>query len=133
MKKSIWLLGVVLLLVGCNDQEKVVMYPETNDEQMSKEIQKLLEEAKEIEEANVVFMQNELFVAMQLKPFDKWKKQKYEKDWKKKLEKKFPDETVHVSTDFKLFWESTKLMDEKNHEKVLEKIQKLKKLAKEET
>lgn len=109
------------------------MYPETNDEQMSKEIQKLLEEAKEIEEANVVFMQNELFVAMQLKPFDKWKKQKYEKDWKKKLEKKFPDETVHVSTDFKLFWESTKLMDEKNHEKVLEKIQKLKKLAKEET
>ncbi|WP_234417325.1 MULTISPECIES: YhcN/YlaJ family sporulation lipoprotein [unclassified Lysinibacillus] len=126
-------MGVVLLLVGCNDQEKVVMYPETNDEQMSKEIQKLLEEAKEIEEANVVFMQNELFVAMQLKPFDKWKKQKYEKDWKKKLEKKFPDETVHVSTDFKLFWESTKLMDEKNHEKVLEKIQKLKKLAKEET
>ncbi len=126
-------MGVVLLLVGCNDREKVVMYPDTNDEQVSKEIRELLEEAKAIEEANVVFLQDELFVAMQLKPFEKWKKQKYEKDWKKKLEKRFPNEKVHVSTDFKLFWESKKLMDVKNHEKVLEKIKKLKKLAKEET
>ena len=132
MRKG-WLLIGILLLAGCGERDKVMMYPNSGDEQEVKEIQQILEEADEIEQANVVFVQNELFVSLQLKPFDKWKKQKHEKQWKEKLEKKFPNETVEVSTDFKLFWETTKLMEEKNQQKVLDELHKLKKLAKEET
>ena len=132
MRKG-WLLIGILLLAGCGERDKVVMYPNSGDEQVAKEIQQILDKADEIEQANVVFLQNELFVSIQLKPFDKWKKKKHEKKWKEKLEKKFPNETVHVSADYKLFWESTKLMEEKNQQKVLDELQKLKKLAKEET
>ena len=132
MKKGLLLIGI-LLLAGCGERDKVMMYPNQGDEQQAKEIQKVLEKADEIEKANVLFLQNELFVSIQLKPFDKWNKKKHEKKWKEKLEKDFPNETVHVSTDFKLFWESTKLLEEKNQQKVMDEIQKLKKLAKEET
>lgn len=132
MRKG-WLLIGLLLLAGCGEREKVMMYPNSSDEQEAKGIKQTLEKADEIEKANVVFLQNELFVSLQLKPFDKWNKQKHEKEWKEKLEKEFPNETVHVSSDFKLFWESTKLMEEKDQQKVLDEVQKLKKLIKEET
>ena len=132
MRKG-WLLIGILLLAGCGEREKVMMYPNEGDEQKAKEIQQLIEKADEVDQANVLLLQNELFVSLQLKPFDKWKKQKHEKKWKEKLEKRFPNETVHVSTDYKLFWESKKLMEEKNQQKVLDKLHKLKKLAKEET
>ena len=133
MQKGIWFVCLMLLLVGCGEREKVSVHPSTSDEKQAQEIKKLIEKSEEVEEANVVFMHNELFVALQLKPLKKWKKQKIENQWKEKLESQYSDQTVHVSTDFKLFWESTKLMDEQDTKKVLEKIQQLKKLAKEET
>jgi hypothetical protein len=132
MRKG-WLLIGILLLAGCGEREKVMMYPNEGDEQQAKKIQQILEDADEVDQANVLFLQNELFVSLQLKPFDKWNKRKHEEKWKKKLEKNFPNETVHVSTDFKLFWESTKLMEEKDQQKVMDELQELKKLAKEET
>ncbi|MEK4629790.1 MAG: YhcN/YlaJ family sporulation lipoprotein [Solibacillus sp.] len=135
MQKGIWFVCLMLLLVGCNDREKVTIYPSTStdDEQQAQEIKRLIEKSDQVEEANVVFMHNELFVALQLKPLKKWNKQKIENQWKEKLESQYTNQTVHVSTDFKLFWESSKLMEEKDTEKVLDKIQQLKKLAKEET
>lgn len=133
MQKGWLFVFFVLLLGGCNEREKVTMYPLKNVTQQYQEVQQLLEHSDEIEEVNVLYMYNELFVAMQLKPLEKWNREKIEKQWIEKLEKQFPNETVHVSTDFKLFWESAKLMDEQNHEKVMDKLQQLKKLAKEET
>lgn len=135
MQKGIWFVCLMLLLVGCNDREKVTIYPSTStdDEQQAQEIKRLIEKSDQVEEANVVFMHNELFVALQLKPLKKWNKQKIENQWKEKLESQYTNQTVHVSTDFKLFWESSKLMEEKDTEKVLDKIQQLKNLAKEET
>ena len=135
MQKGIWFVCLMLLLVGCNDREKVTIYPSTStdDEQQAQEIKRLIEKSDQVEEANVVFMHNELFVALQLKPLKKWNKQKIENQLKEKLESQYTNQTVHVSTDFKLFWESSKLMEEKDTEKVLDKIQQLKKLAKEET
>lgn len=133
MQKGWLFVFCVLLLGGCSEREKVTMYPSKNVTQQYQEVQQLLEHSDEIEEVNVLYMYNELFVAMQLKPLEKWNREKIEKQWIEKLEKQFPNETVHVSTDFKLFWESAKLMDEQNHEKVMDKLQQLKKLAKEET
>ena len=77
MRKG-WLLIGLLLLAGCGEREKVMMYPNEGDEQKAKEIQQLIEKADEVDQANVLLLQNELFVSLQLKPFDKWKKQKHE-------------------------------------------------------
>lgn len=131
--KAFMALSLLLILAGCNDREKVVTYELTDNVQNQKEIEKLLKEDDAIEQANLLVIEDELFVAMQLKPFEKWNRQKIEQDWKKKLEDKFSDSKVNVSADFKMFWESAKLMEEKDQKKMLKELHALKKLAKEET
>ncbi|ATP39136.1 hypothetical protein CSE16_03330 [Solibacillus sp. R5-41] len=133
MRKWIVVLSFVLLVVGCDEREKVAVYQSVNDEQNKQEIQHLLKEANVIDEANVILLNDELFVAMQVKPWKKWNRMKVEESWKKKLEQKFTDLNVTVSTDFKLFWETSKILEEQDQQDVHEKIQVLKKLAKEET
>lgn len=122
---------VILLLCGCAEQQKIALYEETNATEKQQQIKGQLEEAKEIDAANIVVLYDEIFVALQLKPLHKWNKQKIEKQWQKKLEEQFPNGTVHVSADFKLHWESTKLL-ERDPGEVMNKITELKKLAKEE-
>ncbi|MER1984538.1 MAG: YhcN/YlaJ family sporulation lipoprotein [Solibacillus sp.] len=131
MRKGV-LCFCIFLLVGCGEQEKFATYEQTNMEEKQQQIKGKLKEAKEIEAANIVVIYDEIFVALQVNPWQKWNKQKIEKRWQKKLEKEFPNDTVHVSTDFKLHWESTKLL-EQDQGKVMDKIEQLKKLAKEET
>lgn len=129
-----WLIAVLfLLLAGCSEQERIRSYSKTSDEQLQHQIAQIMEENEAIERANIIALENELFVAMQLKPFSKWKKQKIETQWQQKLEKQFEENAVLISADFKLYWESSKLLDEVNKQKVLEELQRLKKLSKEET
>ena len=133
MRKALLGISLVLILTGCGDREKVMTYSKTDNTQHQHEVEKLFEKDSEIEQVNIVVIENELFVAMQLKPLKKWNRQKIEDRWKKKLEKQFSGSTVNVSADFKMFWESTKLMEEKKKKKMLKELQHLKKLAKEET
>lgn len=133
MRKWIVIACFALLLVGCSEREKVFVYQPVNDEKNKQEIQHLLKEANEIDEVNVVFLNDELVVAMQVKPWEKWRRKKVEESWKKKLEEKFANLNVTVSTDFKIFWETSKITDQQDQQAVHEKIQHLKKLAKEET
>lgn len=133
MRKAFMALSLLLLLAGCNDREKVLTYAMTDNVQNQQEVEKLLEADSAIEQANILVIEDELFVAMQLKPMEKWNRQKIEQDWQKKLEKQFSDSTVNVSADFKMFWESTKLMEEKDQQKMMKELSQLKKLAKEET
>lgn len=131
MRKGV-LCFCVLLLTGCGAQEKIATYEQTNMAEKQQQIKAELAEAKEIDAANIVVVYDEIFVALQVKPWQKWSKQKIEKNWQKKLEQEFPNDTVHVSADFKMHWESTKLLEEEQG-KVLDEIEQLKKLAKEET
>ncbi|MGN7477109.1 YhcN/YlaJ family sporulation lipoprotein [Solibacillus silvestris] len=133
MRKLLVGMSLLLLLAGCNEREKVSTYSMTDNEQHQHEVEQLFEKDPEVEQANIVVIENELFVAMQLKPMKKWNRKKIEERWQKKLEKQFSDSTVNVSADFKMFWESSKLMDEKDQHKMLQELQHLKKLSKEET
>ncbi|MEG0383491.1 MAG: YhcN/YlaJ family sporulation lipoprotein [Solibacillus sp.] len=133
MRKWFVVACFALLLVGCGEREKVFVYQSVNDEKNKQEIQHLLKEAKGIDEANVIFLNDELVVAMQVKPWEKWHRKKVEEKWKSKFEEKFTNLNVTVSTDFKLFWETSKITEEQDQQAVHEKIQHLKKLAKEET
>ncbi|MGE7022826.1 YhcN/YlaJ family sporulation lipoprotein [Solibacillus cecembensis] len=133
MRKWFVVACFALLLVGCGEREKVFVYQSGNEEQNKQEIQHLLKEADVVDEANVIFLNDELFVAIQVKPWKKWNRMKVEESWQKKLEQKFTNLNVTVSTDFKMFWETTKIIDEQGQQDVQEKIHDLKKLAKEET
>lgn len=132
--KNKWLgLFLLVLMAGCSEQEQVETYTNTNDDKLQSEIAQLFKDDDQIEHANILLVDNEIFVALQLKPFAKWKKQKIEEKWQKKIEKQFKEKAVLVSTDFKLYWESSKLLEEKSQQKVQKKLEHLKKLAKEET
>ena len=70
---------------------------------------------------------------MQVKPWLRYKKKKIEKKVEEDLKKEFPNADLIVSTDFKLYWESTKLIDQNDKEKLNDEVDQLKKLSKEET
>lgn len=126
-------LSCFILLAGCGREEKVEMYQHIDDKEKKTELKEMVEKSKDIDQANVILVGDKLLAAIQVNPWKRYKKQKIESEWQKKLEKKYPNLKVVVSTDFKLYWESTKLLEEADRQKVKDKIDSLKKLAKEET
>jgi len=122
------------VLVGCGDtKEKLSTFYATYDDEKSNKIEAILEQEKDIEHANVIFIEDKILVAMQVKPWLRYKKKKIEKKVEEDLKKEFPNADLIVSSDFKLHWESTKLIDENDKEKLNDEVDQLKKLSKEET
>ncbi len=134
MRGMLLALCCCLLLVGCSSpDEKITTFYATYDGEKEKQIEKTLEKQKDIEHANVIFIDDQLLVAMQVKPWKKYKKKSIEKKVEEELKKEYPNLQLIVSADFKLHWESAKLI-EKNETKGLdEKLKDLGELAKEET
>lgn len=134
MRKTLTIfLSCFILLAGCGREEKVEMYQHIDDKEKKTELKEMVEKSKDIDQANIILVGDKLLAAIQVNPWKRYKKQKIESEWQKKLEKKYPNLKVVVSTDFKLYWESTKLLEEADRQKVTDKIDSLKKLAKEET
>ena len=95
--KNKWLVLFLLLLVaGCSEKGQVETYKNTNDDKLQSEVAQLFKDDDQIEQANILLVENEIFVALQLKPFTKWKKQEIEEKWQKKIEKKFKKKAVLV-------------------------------------
>ena len=123
-----------VVLVGCGDtKEKLSTFYATYDDEKANKIEAILEQEKDIDHANVIFIEDKILVAMQVKPWLRYKKKKIEKKVEEDLKKEFTTSDLIVSSDFKLHWESTKLIDENDKEKLNDEVDQLKKLAKEET
>ena len=123
-----------IVLVGCgNAEEKLSTFYATYDGEKATKIEEVLQQEKDIEHANVIVMEDKILVAMQVKPWLRYKKQKIEKRVEEDLKKELPNSDLIVSTDFKLHWESEKLIEKNDKEKLNEEIDQLKKLSKEET
>lgn len=131
MKKMVFPLLLAFLLAGCNGQTLKVNNAAGQEEK--EELASILEKEDEIYSGRAIFVEDQLLVAVQAKPWLDYKKTKIEKNLKKKLEKTFPDYDITVSSDFKLYWEAQKLLTEEDLEKTMKKVNKLKKLKKEET
>lgn len=80
-----------------------------------------------------IMVEDELLIAIQVKPWLGFKEQKVEKRLQKEIEEKYPDLNVLVSSDYKMHWETQKLLEEQDEKKVTDELKKLKELAKEET
>ena len=123
-----------VVLVGCGDtKEKLSTFYATYDDEKASKIEGVLQQEKDIEHANIIFIEDKILVAMQVKPWLRYKKKKIEKKVEEDLTKEFPSSDLIVSTDFKLHWESQKLIDKNNKEKLNDEVDQLKKLSKEET
>jgi hypothetical protein len=135
MKRGLLLL-VAFLLVGCNDEK--IDFLSTNDDQANKEQQQqvaqIVKDDQRVRRVTALFTTDAAIVGIEVKPFSKWKKQQYEKEWQKEIEKALPNKNVLVSTDLKIILETDKLIREKETDKKInKKIEKLKALTKEET
>ena len=134
MRKILLAVCCCLVLVGCGDtEEKLSTFYATHDDEKASKIEDVLQQEKDIEHANIIFVEDKILVAMQVKPWLRYKKKKIEKKVEEDLKKEFPNADLIVSTDFKLHWESQKLIDNNDKEKLNEEVDQLKKLAKEET
>ena len=123
------LLLSIFILSGCTEKEKFIVYGSPQNE---KELETVLKEEDYIERTTVIQHEDKMLVAVQIKPWDKWRKAKYEKKLQKKFEELYPDKEVFVSADYKIYYEANKAKKNKlEDEKISDKIKELKKLAKE--
>lgn len=134
MRKILLAVCCCVVLVGCGDtKEKLATFYATYDDEKASKIEAILQQEKDVEHANIIFIEDKILVAMQVKPWLRYKKKKIEKKVEEDLKKEFPNADLIVSTDFKLHWESTKLIDKNDKEKLNDEVDELKKLSKEET
>ena len=126
------LLCIPLFLFGCSG-EQTVEVKNTVDHQSEIDVKEVIQNSNEVYAGNVIFVDDQLLVAVQAKPWLDYKKKKIEKRLKEQIEEKVPNIEVFVSADYKLYWETQKLLEQKDEKKVSDEVEKLKKLAKEET
>lgn len=132
------LLGIMLpllvsmsLLSGCNEKEKFIVYGSPENE---KEVEAILKEHDFVDKTTVIEYDDSMLVAVQIKPWDKWKKAKLEKKLQKEFDEKYPNKDVLVSADYKIFYEANKIKKDKIEDnKLSDKIKELKELSKEES
>jgi Sporulation lipoprotein YhcN/YlaJ (Spore_YhcN_YlaJ) len=153
MKKACLFLMVFLLGVfGCNgtaenSQSHNVTrtgYQQNNstlpayDQSPSKKAEEKVKKMEEVTEVVAVNTDKELLVAFKIKHLQRFRLKKIESKVDKQLKKAFPDHKLTVSSDLKIFIETSKLKDKMKREKlskkeVSKKIEKITKLSKEQT
>lgn len=125
------LLVSMSLLSGCNEKEKFIVYGSPENE---KEVEAILKEHDFVDKTTVIQYDDSMLVAVQIKPWDKWKKAKLEKKLQKEFDEKYPNKDVLVSADYKIFYEANKIKKDKIEDnKLSDKIKELKELSKEES
>jgi hypothetical protein len=146
VKVALLILMVIGLCIGCSGNQNQDADVDLNVSQVSKPIsQTVANQAtenvsmeEEISDVMAVNSDKELLVAIKVKQFDRFHLKKIEKNIKSDLEKRYPDYSILVSADQKMYFELVKL-DEKLQKntlsmKNLEKdIKKIKSLMKEQS
>ncbi|HWK22459.1 MAG TPA: YhcN/YlaJ family sporulation lipoprotein [Ureibacillus sp.] len=133
MKKLAGLFLIPLFLIGCSNEQTIEVSGIAADEGTKVEIEDMIRNTEEVQTGTAILVDDELLVAIQVNPLLGYKEQKIEKRLQKEIEEKYPDLDVLVSSDFKMHWETQKLLKEDDEKKVTDEMKKLKSLAKEET
>ncbi len=91
MRKILLAVCCCVVLVGCGDtEEKLSTFYATYDDEKASKIEEILQQEKDIEHANIIFIEDKILVAMQVKPWLRYKKKKIEKKVEEDLKKEFP-------------------------------------------
>lgn len=124
---------IPIFLFGCSNEKTIKVLDMSEDEEKRIEVEEMMKNTEEVYNGTAILVDEELLVAIQVKPWLGYKEQKVEKKLQKQLEEQYPNLKILVSSDFKMYWESQKLLEEKDQQKVNKEVKSLKKLAKEET
>ena len=133
MKKLAVILLIPLFLIGCSNEPTIQVSGIAADEAKRSEIENLIRDTEDVYTGTAIMVEDDLLVAIQVNPWLGFKEQKVEKRLQKEIEETYPDMNVLVSSDFKMHWETQKLLEEDDEKKATDEVKKLKDLAKEET
>ena len=129
------ILVVVLLffLTACGNEVVIQSNEQQNNETIQQKIEKKIKEDDSITKANIISVNDEWLISYEMKPLEKWRKQKHLKSLKKSIEEIDPSQNYTISNDYKLFIESEKLLKKQDDKKIKKRMKELKKLMEEET
>lgn len=128
--RKLWIVCFCLvLLAGCSSHTVQVEGPE--DERQ--EVEKALLNDNRIVAASAIVHDDQILAGIRVKTFARFNKRSIAKELQKELEEQYPDKEVFISPDNKVLYETAALMKEKDEDKLTEGIEKIIKLAKEET
>ncbi|GAE35848.1 YhcN/YlaJ family sporulation lipoprotein [Halalkalibacter akibai] len=128
---------VLAVLTGCQmlepQQDIRPLELSTNaviDQESADEAKKIVLSMEEVTEIKGVSYENEIYLAPRVKHFDRFRLKEIRKTGHQSVKKRYPDATVHVSTDQKIFMELEKLEKELKEKTISEQRlkQKLKHL-----
>ncbi|MBB4824453.1 HPt (histidine-containing phosphotransfer) domain-containing protein [Sporosarcina luteola] len=130
IRKPILILLLAVLLAGCSRDD--FRFQNDSDEAAA-QTESIIRKDKRIKSAAVVLYEEKLLAGIRVETFSRYKKKKIASELKKKLEEQYPDMEVTVSADSKILYETNKLIDEGNKDKLGKEIDRLTSLLKEET
>ncbi|MEK4484896.1 hypothetical protein MHH81_04765 [Psychrobacillus sp. FSL H8-0484] len=131
MKKVMYVVLLFLFITACsNTEEKENIYSESD----STQLEQVLKKQESINGFKSVMDKNDLLVALDIKRMKRFQMEKITTKITKELEEKFPNKEVMVTGDLKIKWEIEKVIDQQlKEDKLVEAIEKIKSLSKEET
>ncbi|MDQ0215643.1 hypothetical protein J2S13_002061 [Oikeobacillus pervagus] len=128
---------MTIILVGCGannkkgtDDSQLALIKTTNpppvdldkkDQSVAEQVKKDVLNFNELYDVAVIEGKKDILVAYKVRHFERFKMKKIEKDLKKTLKKKYPDEKITVSSDYKIFLEVVRLKEDMSKGKVTEK------------
>lgn len=133
LKRKLAIAAACLLLAGCGAGNGEIRVSGGKPDESLKVEEVLKEKDDRITSAVAVFVQEDLLVVVEVRPLSRFSKAKIEEELTKKMEKAFPDQTVTLSADRKIYWETDKLDELEEEDKLHKKVETIKSLSKEET
>lgn len=127
------MLSVIFMLAACGtmNEDSIQIYNDTDED--TEEVKKLFADDARLRKAVVVFHEDEFVAGVTVGTFERFRKEKVEKELKKKVEKAYPDVDVLVSADYKVVIETEKMTKISDQQELEKKIKKIKSLSEEQT
>ncbi|MCA1031125.1 YhcN/YlaJ family sporulation lipoprotein [Bacillus timonensis] len=117
VKHFYWLVPMLIILSSCGaenrheDSFSIQHSKVHNPKWVDQEAVHTVESYEEVTKAVAIHIDNELLVAIQLKQWDKFRTKSIEKKLKEKLKSEFPEHTITLSSDLKIFIETKKIVN----------------------
>lgn len=131
MRKLLILIVMAIVLAGCNGEQNKSASTNAN-KQLLNDVELLLKKHDNIKDYSIVIAQPYIAVSIDVSPWQRYKKKKIADKVEKQLKEKFKNYKLIVSSDIKMKFELQKIHEKAPVEQA-KKLEKLKKLLKEET
>ena len=131
--RKILVVALLFFLTACGDEVVIQSNEQQDNATIQQKIEQKIKEDEAITRANIISVNDEWLISYEMKPLEKWRKQKHLKALKKSIEEIDSSQKFIISNDYKLFIESEKLLKKQNDEEIKKRMKELKKLMEEET